>query len=84
MRKYISTVILFFLFMLGSMLVSAQCAMCTKTASQLGEQPALGLNTGIIYLMLVPFGIMGFLGYRWWKNQDDENAAAIGPDSKEP
>lgn len=47
----------------------AQCAMCTKTASQLGEKPALGLNKGILYLMLSPFAIVGFIGYRWWKNQ---------------
>ncbi len=50
---------------------SAQCAMCTKTASQLGEKPALGLNNGILYLMLAPFAIMGFIGYRWWKNREN-------------
>lgn len=47
---------------------AAQCAMCTKTASQLGEKPALGLNNAILYLMLAPFSIVGFIGYRWWKN----------------
>ena len=46
----------------------AQCAMCTKTAQQLGEKPALGLNHGILYLMLAPFSIVGFIAYRWWKN----------------
>jgi hypothetical protein len=44
-----------------------QCAMCTKTAQQLGEKPAKGLNQGILYLMLMPLGIAGFIGYRWWK-----------------
>jgi hypothetical protein len=33
----------------------AQCSMCTKTAQQLGEKPALGLNNGILYLMIAPF-----------------------------
>lgn len=80
MRKNISTAILFTLFTLGSLVASAQCAMCTKTASQLGEQPALGLNSGIIYLMLIPFGIMGFLGYRWWKTQGEEETV-IEPDN---
>lgn len=47
----------------------AQCAMCTKTAQQLGEKPAQGLNSGILYLMLMPFAIVGFIGYRWWKNR---------------
>lgn len=46
---------------------NAQCSICTKTAMQLGEKPAEGLNTGIVYLMLTPFAIVGFIGYRWWK-----------------
>jgi len=48
---------------------AAQCAMCTKTAQQLGEKPAQGLNSGILYLMIAPFAIIGFIGYRWWKNR---------------
>jgi hypothetical protein len=50
----------------------AQCAMCTKTAQQLGEKPAEGLNSGILYLMLAPFAIVGYIGYKWWKS---DNAA---------
>ena len=46
----------------------AQCAMCTKTAQQLGEKPAQGLNSGILYLMFAPFAIVGIIGYKWWKN----------------
>ena len=46
----------------------AQCAVCTKTALQMGEKPAQGLNSAILYLMLMPFAIMGFIGYRWWKS----------------
>ncbi|MFZ4770437.1 MAG: hypothetical protein ACOYLO_09685 [Ferruginibacter sp.] len=52
--------------------VDAQCSMCTKTASQLGEKPALGMNQGILYLMGMPFVIVGFIAYRWWKNQPVE------------
>lgn len=48
--------------------VSAQCALCTKTAQQMGEKPAQGLNSGILYLMIMPFAIVGFIGFRWWKN----------------
>ncbi|MBS1733651.1 MAG: hypothetical protein JST02_10175 [Bacteroidetes bacterium] len=60
----------FFLVSLFSQVVSfAQCSMCTKTAQQLGEKPAAGLNSAIIYLMLMPFAIIGFIGYRWWKNR---------------
>jgi hypothetical protein len=47
---------------------SAQCSICTKTAQQLGEKPAKGLNSGIIYLMLSPFIIGGYVFYRWKKS----------------
>jgi len=53
-------------------ITSAQCSMCTKTAQQLGEKPAAALNTGILYLMLAPFGIMAFLAYKWWKSNKSE------------
>ncbi len=48
--------------------VTAQCSICAKTTQQMGEKPAKGFNSGIIYLMLTPFAIAGFVGYRWWKN----------------
>ena len=48
--------------------VQAQCSICTKTAQQLGEGPAEGMNTGILYLAFAPFAIIGYIGYRWWKN----------------
>ena len=34
----------------------------------MGEKPAQGLNSGILYLMVMPFAIVGFIGFRWWKN----------------
>ena len=57
---------------LGSLAATAQCSLCTKTAQQLGEKPAEGLNSGILYLMLAPFVIVGFIGYQWWKNNRAE------------
>lgn len=61
------------LFCLGILLactinVAAQCSICTKTAQQMGEGPAKALNTGIVYLMLTPFAVIGFIVYRWWKS----------------
>jgi hypothetical protein len=53
---------------------NAQCSICTKTAQQLGEQPAKGLNAGILYLMLTPMAIIGLIGYRWWKNNQNPNS----------
>lgn len=49
--------------------VSAQCSICTKTASQLGEKPAKGMNSGILYLMFAPLAIAGFIGFRWWQRE---------------
>ncbi len=59
--------IFFLLIIIASLNSIAQCSMCTKTASQLGEKPAQGLNSGILYLMFTPFIIVGFVAWRWWK-----------------
>lgn len=50
---------------------TAQCSICTKTAQQLGEKPAKGMNSGILYLAFAPFAIVGYISYRWWKNNRD-------------
>jgi TRAP-type C4-dicarboxylate transport system permease small subunit len=69
MKRMALQFILSILLLLMSAVVSfAQCSLCTKTASQLGEKPALGLNQGILYLMLAPFAVIGIIAYRWWKN----------------
>jgi hypothetical protein len=36
----------------------------------MGEKPAAGLNGGILYLAGIPFVIMGFIGYKWWKSNN--------------
>jgi hypothetical protein len=51
---------------------NAQCSICTRTAQQMGEKPAKGMNLGIIYLALTPFAIVGVVGYRWWKDNQGE------------
>jgi hypothetical protein len=68
------SVILFFSISLSlvSFVSSAQCSICTKTAQQLGEKPAKGLNTGIIYLAATPFLIAGYIFYRWKKSGQGE------------
>jgi hypothetical protein len=58
--------------------VQAQCSVCTKTVSQMGEKPAAGLNSAIIYLMMAPFAIVGFIGYRWWKGNKKLEDEEIG------
>jgi hypothetical protein len=69
MKKWIPVIaILVFALLFGSLSAAAQCSICTKTAQQLGEGPAKGLNTGILYLAFMPLAIIGFIGYRWWKS----------------
>jgi hypothetical protein len=66
--KYKFTLLL--LMLVTSVSLMAQCSICTKTAQQLGEGPAKGMNTGILYLAFTPFAIVGYIGYRWWKNKN--------------
>ena len=51
-----------------SVSLMAQCAICTKTASQMGEDAGKGFNVGVIYLAAMPFAIIGYIAFRWWKN----------------
>lgn len=57
----------------GAHVLNAQCSICSKTAQQLGDGPASGLNTGIMYLAFVPLAMFGYFGYRWWKNEKLNN-----------
>jgi len=47
------------------------CAMCTKTAAGLDDKSAKGLNGGILYLAALPLGIMGTIGFIWWKHNKE-------------
>jgi hypothetical protein len=62
---------IFILSMLSDLMMYAQCSICTKTASQMGEEAGRGLNGGILYLAAAPFIILTYIGYRWWKNNQD-------------
>jgi len=63
------SVFLFCILLFTAYLTQAQCSVCTKTAEQLGEGPASALNNAIVYLMMTPLLIMGFVGFRWWKRE---------------
>ncbi len=58
----------------------AQCAMCKATAtSDLdgGGTIATGLNTGIFYLMAIPYIILMIGGYFFFKKTVDEKVKAL-------
>ncbi len=72
MKKLVLRILFLIIFLAGSAtLVNAQCSICTKTAMQQGEKPARGLNSGIIYLMLTPFAVAGYIGYKWWQSEKE-------------
>ncbi len=74
--KRITAILLGVVFMmLITASVSAQCSICTKTAQQMGEKPAKALNAGILYLMTVPYLVVGFVGYRLWKQNQNKDKA---------
>lgn len=73
MTKRLKTMAILICFLLTTAArVAAQCSICTKTAQQLGEGPAKGLNSAILYLAFFPLVLIGFIGYRWWRTNKDE------------
>ncbi|HRG82568.1 MAG TPA: hypothetical protein PLO99_08640 [Chitinophagaceae bacterium] len=68
MKRWMMTGLFLLFFAFAAMEAVAQCSICTKTAQQLGEKPAQGMNSGILYLAFTPFAIVGYISYRWWKN----------------
>ena len=72
MKKYLF--LLLFLAMLTTAAPAAygQCAMCRATVENnvnSGEnRVGAGLNTGILYLMLVPYACFAVIGFFWYRN----------------
>ncbi|MGJ7030734.1 hypothetical protein [Niabella hirudinis] len=69
MKKSVLFAVVFILGLVQAVQTFAQCSICTKTTQQLGDGPAKGFNTGILYLAFLPLGLMIFLGVRWWRNE---------------
>jgi hypothetical protein len=50
----------------------AQCAMCRGSVeSSMGNgrnNVGVGLNTGIMYLFVTPYLLVGVMGYLWYRN----------------
>jgi len=58
--------------------VQAQCAMCRSTLennySNGNPGIAAGINTGILYLLCMPYLAIIILGYLWYKNSTQHGA----------
>ncbi len=54
----------------------AQCPMCKIAAeSNLkdGGKAGKGLNAGILYMLALPYLLVGTIGYVWWRNRRKED-----------
>ncbi|MEO0041068.1 MAG: hypothetical protein RL329_516 [Bacteroidota bacterium] len=72
MRKLINFNILIITFLLLTQNTFAQCPMCkTAVESNLknGGTTGAGLNVGILILLIMPYALVGGIGYVWWKNR---------------
>lgn len=50
--------------------VNAQCAMCTLNAENSvknGNTQGMGLNDGILFLLVMPYLAVGIVGFVWYK-----------------
>ena len=58
-----------FIFLVFSISAEAQCAMCRAVLeSEDGQNAAKGINDGIVYLMIIPYILVGGIGYLiYWK-----------------
>ncbi len=65
MRK---TKFLFSCFLLFGLLTNAQCAMCRAQLESMEDNVvAEGVNNGIIYLMIIPYILLFFVGFAIYK-----------------
>ena len=71
MKKLLFISILVIGFTMIHFAADAQCSICNKTVMQMGSKPAQGFNSGILYLMFIPFAAIGVVGFKWWKSVKD-------------
>ena len=68
------------LLILAPLAVQAQCSMCksqVEAARQEGDDYSVaGLNKGILYIMTVPYILMGAVGYFWYRRTHPKAAKA--------
>lgn len=52
--------------------VAAQCPMCKMSAEsnlKNGGTAGVGLNAGILYMLITPYLLVGTMAYLWWRNK---------------
>lgn len=84
--KYIVALVLTLTLTFSFTSVYSQCAMCRSTVeSNVGtgtgnnapeSEVGKGLNTGILYLMVIPYLLVGTLGFLWYQSNRKKKKAA--------
>ncbi|QCR24801.1 hypothetical protein C1N53_00700 [Pontibacter sp. SGAir0037] len=80
-KKMLVATVVAFLLVIVTTDAYSQCAMCRATVeSNVGtgsKEPesdvGSGLNTGILYLMIIPYVLVGTVGFLWYKNNRKSN-----------
>lgn len=70
-KRIILAAILSFSGMLATNEMAAQCPMCKMSAEsnlKNGGTTGKGLNAGILYMLALPYTLVGVIGFIWWKN----------------
>lgn len=63
-----------FLFFLSSNSSNAQCAMCRAALTSKGnEAKAAAVNDGIVYLMVIPYLLVGAIGYAVYRMKKNKS-----------
>ena len=61
---------------LAPLVARAQCSMCKtqveSARNEKGEYDTSGLNRGILYLMTVPYILIGTVGYFWYRHSQQQ------------
>ena len=68
--------VLLLVFLLVPSDIQAQCPMCRMSAEsnlKNGGTDGRGLNAGILYMLLLPYLLVGSIGVWWWRNRRNEN-----------
>jgi hypothetical protein len=82
MKKFLSVAVLSAVLMIAAMPVAqAQCPMCKMSAEsnlENGGTEGRGLNGGILYMLAMPYLLVGTLGYIWWRNRKKNEGEPAG------
>lgn len=72
MKRIILTITVLLVLSIVSSELLAQCPMCRIAAEsnlENGGTAGQGLNTGILYMLMMPYLLIGLIGFVWYRNR---------------